>query len=130
MVTAPDGTAIPVPSGGIGLSNGREVEIRTDAQVEIQTSGDGYYVVVNNSDPANEEAVDLFDELATEGAIKTIETLAEKAFAEVPEMVIEGAGFFTGVLVSVFTSSKLTEEVFIRATLSDSEIQVTYCLLL
>jgi hypothetical protein len=129
VVPAPDGTEIPVPAGGLGLQSG-SVEIRDDAEVQIHPqSVNGYYVVVNNADPANNEAADLFSELTVEGAITTLERLASQAFENVPEMAFRALGLIAGVLVSVFTSSRLTQEVFIRATLEDGT-PVTYCLLL
>ncbi len=128
IVTAPDGVEIPVPAGGIGLG-GPEVEIRDDAQIQIHVSDSGYYVVVNNADPANEEAASIFEELTVEGAITTIEHLATKAFSTVPELLFKGAGLVAGVLVSLFTTSKLTREIFIRSNLADGETPITYCLL-
>lgn len=128
-VTAPDGTDIPVPAGGVGLSSGETVILRDDAQVSIQIAGSGYYVVVDNADPANEEAANLFEELTVEGAITTLEHLAAKAFSEIPELAFKGAGVVAGVLVSLFTTSKLTREIFIRGRLEDSDTPVTYCLL-
>lgn len=128
-VTAPDGTDIPVPAGGVGLSSGETVILRDDAQVSIQIAGSGYYVVVDNADPSNEEAANLFEELTVEGAITTLEHLAAKAFSEIPELAFKGAGVVAGVLVSLFTTSKLTREIFIRGRLEDSDTPVTYCLL-
>jgi hypothetical protein len=132
IVTAPDGTDIPVPAGGVGgvrQQNGQPAEIRDDAEVQISVSDAGYYVVVNNAEPSNDEAADLFTELTVEGSITTLEQLATKAFEEVPELLFEGAGLFAGVLVSLFTTSKITQEIFIRATLADTNTKVTYCLL-
>ena len=129
-IPAPDGRDIPVPSGGIGLSGGGSAVIRDDAEVQISVSDNGYYVVVNNADPSNNEARDLFGELTVEGAITTIERLASAAFDEVPELIFRGAGLVAGVLVSLFTSSKLTQEVFIRSSLPEDGTPVTYCLLL
>jgi hypothetical protein len=127
-VTAPDGVEIPVPVGGVGLASGM-VEIRDDAQTQVQVSDAGYYVVVNNADPSNEEAADLFSELTVEGAITTLEHLAAEAFAEAPKILFKGAGLIAGVLVSLFTTSKITREIFIRATLEGTDTPVTYCLL-
>ncbi len=127
---APDGTEIPVPAGGIGLSGGM-AEIRDDAQEQISPKSDnGYYVVVNNADPSNDEAADLFSELTVEGAITQLEHLATAAFAEAPTIVFKGLGLAAGVLVSLFTTSKITQEVFIRTTLSEDGTPITYCLLL
>jgi hypothetical protein len=126
-VNAPDGTEIPVPAGGLGLADGM-LEIRDDAQVQISSSNSGFYVVVNNTDPSNDEAADLFGELTVETAITKLEHLAAEAFSEAPELLFKGAGLLAGVLVSVFTSSKLTREIFIRAKLND-ETPVTYCIL-
>ena len=53
LITATDGVNIPVPAGGVGLVSGM-VEIRDDAQVSVQVSDNGYYVVVNNAGPSNE----------------------------------------------------------------------------
>jgi|SRR5215469_8339067 len=129
LVDAPDGTEIPVPAGGVGLADGSMVTIRNDADVQISAKSDnGYYVVVNNADPSNDEASSLFAEFTVEGAIKTLEDLATKAFAAGSQIAFEAAGLVAGVLVSLFTSSKLTNEVFIRSTLSDGT-PVTYCLL-
>jgi hypothetical protein len=133
LVAAPDGTNIPVPAGGVGgvtLQNGQIAEIRDDAEVQISVSSAGYYVVVNNADPSNNEASDLFAELTTEGAITTLENMATQAFAEVPQLLFKGAGLLAGVLVSLFTTSKITQEVFIRATLDGPNTPVTYCLLI
>ena len=130
IMEAPDGTEIPVPAGGIGLSGGM-AEIRDDAQVQISPKSDnGYYVVVNNADPSNDEAADLFSELTVEGAITQLEHLATAAFAEAPTIVFKGLGLAAGVLVSLFTTSKITQEVFIRTTLPDDGTPITYCLLL
>lgn len=129
MVSAPDGTQIPVPAGGINAGNG-VVDIRDDADVQIQPkSENGYYVVVNNAEPSNDEASETFSELTVEGAITTLERLAGEAFAAVPSLVLRAAGLAAGVAVSVFTSSKLTQEIFIRGTLLDDGSPVTYCLL-
>jgi hypothetical protein len=84
---------------------------------------------VNNADPSNNEAADLFSEFTVEGAITTLERLASQAFAAVPQIALRALGLIAGVLVNVFTSSKLTQEVFIRAALEDGT-PVTYCLLL
>ena len=129
VVTAPDGVDIPVPVGGIGLATGTVI-IRDDADVSIQVSDSGYYVAVNNAEPSNDEAAELFEHFTVEGAITTLEHLAAKAFAEAPEMLFKGAGLIAGVLVSLFTTSKLTQEIFIRGTLPDSGAAVTYCLLI
>jgi hypothetical protein len=129
MVAAPDGTDIPVPSGGVGLSSGL-VDIRSDAEVQIHPkSENGYYVVVNNADPSNDEANNLFSEFSVEGAITTLKNLASRAFEELPGLAFKGAGLLAGVLVSVFTSSDLTSQVFIRASLPNDGTPVTYCLL-
>src|SRR5215831_5268263 len=131
MVSAPDGTDIPVPAGGLGLPSGQAVVIRDDAEVQIHPRSDsGYYVVVNNADPSNDEATELFSEFTVEGAITTLERLATEAFAAVPEIAFRALGLLAGVLVSVFTSSTLTSEVFIRSSLPDDGTPVTYCLLL
>ena len=120
---------IPVPADGLGLASGL-VSIRDDAEVQIHTkSGNGYYVVVNNADPSNDEAAGLFIEFTVEGAITTLEKLATQAFTAAPEIAFKAAGLLASVLVSLFTSSRLTQEVFIRATLEDGT-PVTYCLLI
>ena len=130
VVVAPDGTEIPVPVGGLGLASGAVV-IRDDAEVQVHPRGDnGFYVVLNNAGPSNDEAQDIFSELSVEGAITTLERLATQAFEEVPELLFKGAGLLAGVLVSLFTTSKLTREVFIRGTLLSDDTPVTYCLLL
>ena len=130
LVAAPDGTQIPVPTGGVGLPDGSVATIRDNADVQISSKSDnGYYVVVNNADPSNDEASSLFSEFTVEGAIKTLEELASKAIEAGPEIAFKGAGLAVGVLVSLFTASKLTNEVFIRSALPDNT-QVTYCLLI
>jgi hypothetical protein len=88
----------------------------------------GFYVVINNAAPDNGEASDLFAELIQEGAITTLEHLASEAFSSVASLVFKAAGLLAGVLVSLFTSSKITQEIFIRATLDDGT-PMTYCLL-
>lgn len=129
LVPAPDGAQIPVPVGGLGLASGT-VEIREDVQIQVHPrSGNGYYVVVNNSEPSNVEAGDVFAELSVEGAITALEQLATQAFRATPELFFKGAGLVAGVLVSLFTASRLTREVFIRAQLVDGT-PITYCLLL
>jgi hypothetical protein len=128
-VQAPDGTQIPVPVGGVGLAGGELVTIRQDADVSIQCNDNAYYVTVNNADPSNDEASNLFTELTTEGAITTLEHLASDAFAAAPTIAFRALGLAAGVLVSLFTSSNLTREVFIRADLPDNAGHVTYCLL-
>jgi hypothetical protein len=129
VVVAPDGTEIPVPVGGLGLASGA-VDIRDDAEVQVQRNDNGFYVVLNNAEPSNDEAQDLFSELTVEGAITTLEHLATQAFEQVPKLLFKGAGLIAGVLVSLFTTSKLTREVFIRGTLENDQTPVTYCLLL
>jgi len=130
MVLASDGTEIPVPAGGLGLASGA-VLIRDDADVQVHPRSDnGFYVVLNNAGPSNDEAQEMFSELTVEGAITTLERLATQAFEEVPELIFKGAGLLTGVLVSLFTTSRLTREVFIRGTLESDGTPVTYCLLL
>jgi hypothetical protein len=129
MVTAPDGTEIPVPAGGLGLADGL-VLIRDDADVQVHPrSENGYYVVLNNAESSNNEAQDLFVEFTVEGAITTLERLAVEAFTNLPQLAIRGLGLAAGILVSLTTSSRLTKEVFIRSTLDSGE-PVTYCLLL
>jgi hypothetical protein len=129
VVNAPDGTEIPVPAGGIGLCDG-DITIRDDAPVQVHPrSANGWYVVLDNTDASNDEASDLFSELTTEGAITTLEHLAAEAFSTVAPIVFRATGLLAGVLVSVFTPSKLTQEVFIRGTLQD-DTSITYCLLL
>jgi hypothetical protein len=131
LVAAPDGTEIPVPAGGLGLPSGQTAVIKDDAEVQIHPkSENGYYVVVNNADPSNDEASNLFSELTVEGAITTLEHLAADAFEAVPQIAFRALGLTAGVLVSLFTSSKLTNEVFIRSALPDDSTPVTYCLLL
>ena len=127
-VTAPDGADIPIPVGGLGLSSGM-VEIREDADVKIHVADNGYYVAINNAEPSNDEAAELFSELTVETAITTLERMAAQAFAELPHVIFKGAGLIAGVLVSLFTTSNLTREVFIRGTL-DGGANITYCLLL
>jgi hypothetical protein len=130
LVSAPDGTQIPVPMGGLGLADGA-AEIREDAKVQVHPrSQNGYYVVVNNADPANDEAEHVFTELTVEGAITTVEHLASQAFRGVPPLLFKGAGLIAGVLVSLFTSTQLTREVFIRVQLEGDGTPVTYCLLI
>jgi len=131
LVTAPDEREIPVPAGGVALPDGQTAVIRDDAEVQVHPKSDnGYYVVVNNADPSNDEASGLFTELTVEGAISKLEHLASEAFEAVPEMAFKAVGLVAGVLVSLFTSSKLTNEVFIRCSLPDDGTPVTYCLLL
>jgi hypothetical protein len=128
-VAAPDGVNIPVPSGGVGLASGEIITVRPDVSVSIQVNDNGYYVTVNNADPSNNEAEDLFAELTVEGAIATLEKLATQAFAATPQIAFKAIGLFASVLVSVFTSSNLTREIFIRGDLPDDAGHVTYCLL-
>lgn len=136
LVGAPDGVEIPVPVGGLGLADGTSVIIREDADVQIAVSETGgYYVTVNNTDPANDEASDLFGELAGEAGIAALEHLAAKALEEVvPKIAFSAAGLLASILVSLFTSSNLTREVFIRGSLDTGEPvstpPVTYALLL
>jgi hypothetical protein len=139
-VTAPDGTLIPVPVGGLGLPDGTSVEIDSGAEVQVNVNYDGsgnvigYYVVLNNSPGASSEADELFAELAQEVAIATLEQLARKAFTTVPTLVIKAVGLVAGVLATLLTSSTLTREVFIRCDLDTGMATdgppVTYCLLL
>ena len=76
IVSAPDGTQIPVPAGVLGLPSGA-VEIRDDAEVQIHSkSKNGYYIIVNKAGPSNNEVADLFSEFTVEGAITTLERLA------------------------------------------------------
>jgi hypothetical protein len=82
FVAAPDGRQIPIPAGGLGLPGGELAVVRDDAEVTIHPrTENGYYVVVNNADPSNDEALGLFSEFSVEGAIATLERLATRAFA-------------------------------------------------
>lgn len=131
-VVAPDGTEIPIPVGGIGgvgLVDGHLADIRDDAEIQISVSENGYYVLVNNLQESNHDIDHLMQEVAVEGAITHIERLATQAFSTIPHIAIKAFGLFAGILVSLTTTSKLTKEVFIRATLADGS-NVTYCLLL
>ena len=128
-VSAPDGTDIPVPSGGLGLGDGSTLDVRPDAQVQVSPKSDnGWYVVVDTADASNNEAADLFKELTVEGAIHTLEKMATDALAGAAEVAIKIGGAVVGVLVSLFTSSNLTREIFIRGTLEDGT-PITYCIL-
>ncbi len=128
-VSAPDGTDIPVPSGGVGLGDGSTLIVRPDAQVQVSPKSDnGWYVVINTAEESNNEAADLFKEFTVEGAIHTLEKLATEALAGAAEVAIKIGGAVVGVLVSLFTSSNLTREIFIRGTLSDGT-PITYCIL-
>ncbi|EEA01125.1 hypothetical protein BH160DRAFT_3559 [Burkholderia sp. H160] len=130
-VQSPDGFDVPVPSGAVGLGTGETVTIRDDADVQVSSkSGNGFYVVVNNADPSNDEASHLFGELATEVGLKSIEELAGAAFgAAVVSAPIAIGVFLIGQLVSLLTPSNLTREIFIRGQLNDGT-PVTYCLLI
>jgi hypothetical protein len=126
---APDGFDIPIPVGGVGLPSGEDVDVSPDAAVSISAnSGAGYYIAVNNADPSNDEATELFGELATETGLTTIETLAVAAFGAVVATPVAIAAFAVGQLVALLTPSQLTREIFIRATLDDGT-RLTYCLL-
>jgi len=140
FMNAPDGTSIPIPVGGLGLPGGDSVDISEHADVQIlinrNSDGDvvGYYVVVNNATESGSEAGHLFGELAQETAITTLEHLAAEAFTTVAPAVFWAAGLVTGVLVTLFTPSALTREVFIRCDLETENATdappVTFCLLL
>jgi hypothetical protein len=128
-VQSPDGADIPIPVGGVGLASGEEIDVHADAPVSISSGGEGgYYVAINNADPSNDEAAELFGELATETGLKTIETLAVAAFGAAVAAPVAIAAFAIGQLVALFTPSKLTREIFIRATLEDGT-RITYCIL-
>ena len=63
------------------------VIIRDDAEVQIHPQSDsGYYVVVNNANPSNDEATELFAEFTVETAISTLERLATKIFQAAPQI--------------------------------------------
>jgi hypothetical protein len=116
-VTAPDGTQIPVPVGGLGLPSGAVI-VSEDAEVQIApTSTGGFQVVINNTDPSNNEAANLFAEFTQETAIARLEQLAAEAFAASETIAISALGLIGGVLATLITPSKLTREVIIRATL-------------
>jgi hypothetical protein len=126
MVTATDGTAIPVPSGSIGgvyTANGAEVWINDTADVKISLYGGGYYVVVNSAGPANDEARNLFEDLTAE----SLEHLAERIFVGAAPTVFKIGLSVAGLLASVLTTSNLTREIFIRGEYEGVPIQ--YCLL-
>jgi hypothetical protein len=134
-VTAPDGAAIPVPVGGLGLPDGTFVVISPDAQVNINLTGNGgYSVVLNNSPGADGEADALFAEFITDASIARLELLVSQLIASLPKLAIRGAGLLAGVLVSVFTSSNLTREVPMRCDLDQGNMTdgppVTYMMLL
>ena len=121
---APDGELIPIPTGTIG-----SIALREDAQVQVHPkSANGYYVVINNCDPSNPEAGHLFMEFMQEGSIATLEQLAAKAFSSVPHLAFRAAGLAASILASLFTTSRITQEVFIRGKLEDGT-QITYCIL-
>jgi len=120
---------VPVPTGGVGLPGGESVNIRDDADVQVSAkSANGFYVAVNNADPSNDEASNMFGEFATEGGLATIEQLAVAAFGAAVAAPVALGAFLVGQLVSLFTPSKLTREIFIRGQLSDGT-PITYCLL-
>jgi hypothetical protein len=134
-VLAADGTAIPVPVGGLGLPDGTSVNISEAAEVQINKNDDGSFIVVLNNGPGvDDEATRLFGELSQETAISELESLAASAFTKVPTIAIEAAGLLLGVLASVFTSSALTREIFMKCDLDTGTATdgppVTYCLLL
>ena len=139
-VTASDGTDLPVPVGGLGLPDGGSVDIAEGAQVQTIVNYDGqgnvigYYVAINNDTDSESEASKLFEEVSVEGAITQLEHMATEAFSEIAPFAFKAAGLTLGVLVSVFTSSHLTREVYIRTTLDTGNNTdgppITYCLLL
>ncbi|MBS0243965.1 MAG: hypothetical protein JSS20_17465 [Proteobacteria bacterium] len=127
MVAAPDGTALPVPSGGIGgiATPGGEGYIRDDAEVQISLYGAGYYIVVDSTQPGNTE-VDEIKHMAKEA----LEAVAEHAFESAiaaPAVLSIGAEV-AGVLASLLTTSKLTTEVFVRGDYQG--VPLKYCILL
>ncbi|WP_368622182.1 hypothetical protein [Paraburkholderia sp. BR13444] len=129
-VQSPDGFDVPVPSGAVGLNTGETVTIHDDAEVQVSSKLDnGFYVVVNNADPSNDEASHLFGELATEVGLKSIEGLAVAAFGAAVSAPVAIGVFLIGQLVSLLTPSNLTREIFIRGQLNDGT-PVTYCLLI
>jgi len=118
MVQAPDGQNIPVPVGGIGLPDGSSAITRDNADVNILIKDDGsYYVAVDNADPSNNEAQGLFGDLAGHAGIAKLEQMAADAFSKATHFPFRFVGLALSVLVSVFTSTQLTQEIFIRSSL-------------
>jgi hypothetical protein len=128
-VRSPDAFDVPVPAGGVGLPSGETIDIREDADVQASSkSASGFYVAINNAAPANDEAERLFGEFATESGLEAIGALAVSAFGAAVATPIAVGAFLVGELVSLFTPSNLTREIFIRGQLNDGT-PITYCLL-
>ena len=89
VVTAPDGVDIPVPAGGIGLSTGM-VTIRDDADVSIQVSDNGYCVAVNNAEPSNDEAAELFEHFTVRGSDHGPGTPRDQGLCGSPRSAVQG----------------------------------------
>lgn len=126
MVEAPDGVQIPVPSGAVGgvyNEHGGDVSIHPQAPVRISANNGGYYVVVNNTPPANGEASDLFDNLTAE----SLEYLLERALVRGAPVAFRMGLAVAGLLADVFTASRITREIFIRGEYQGVPVQ--YCLL-
>ena len=128
-VQSPDGIDVPVPTGGVGLASGETIVINDGADVQVSSkTSSGFYVAVNNADPSNNEALNLFGEFGTEAGLETIGALAVTAFGVATTWPITLGTFLVGQLVSLLTPSNLTREIFIRSQLSDGT-QITYCIL-
>ncbi len=128
-VQSPDGSDVPVPTGGVGLPGGETVVVKDDADVQVSSNtANGFYVAVNNADPSNDEAAHLFGEFATEAGLEGIGAMAVAAFGAAVAGPVAIGAFLIGQLVSLLTPSNLTREIFIRGQLNDGT-PITYCLL-
>ncbi|NOK12288.1 hypothetical protein [Corallococcus exercitus] len=126
MITATDGTPIPVPTGAIGGiydAHGREVWISEKANAQAFPYGNGYQVVVNSAPTANSEAEELFTALRDE----SLQTLVEDVLMYAAPKVLKIGLSVLGVVGDVLTTSRLTHEIFIRGEYDG--VPVTYCLL-
>jgi hypothetical protein len=113
--TAPDGSLLPIPD-----TYPPGTEMRNDASISINASGDGFYVVIFNGPP---ESGGLFahaiGEVSKEAAITRLERmLAEAAFSGA-KGVLKFGGIFVAVVISIFTPSPILLETRFRGFMED-----------
>lgn len=117
----PDGTLIPIPTEAP-----RGSPIREDANITVSPRRDsGYYVAIYNGPPnPPSEIVERITETLTDAGLEVIE---EAVLEGAPAALTFGLSV-VGILASVFTTSPLLAEQYLRGTMDDGT-QVTYAVL-
>ena len=127
MVTANDGSQVPVPVGeiaGVTDAYGRPAYIPEDAPVQASQIGDGYYIVVNCAPAENDEAAELWDKLKDEA----FDELLEQVFLKGAPRLFKAGLSVAGLLADVLTTSKLTREVMIKGDYNGVPLKI--CILM